>query len=115
MKRIALSALCGVLLATGALAQAQQSSGAGLQLPPEQMQRLDKDKNGSVSRAEYQEFMEASFDNMDANKDGALVKNEFPASVTVEQFAVMDVNKDGKVTREEFLTQVLADYDEAAR
>ncbi|AZV95375.1 calcium sensor EFh [Kerstersia gyiorum] len=115
MKRIVLSTLAGVLLAAGTAAQAQTAVAPGLKLSPEQMQRLDKDKSGDVSRQEYQEFMEASFTRLDANQDGVLDRSELPANVTDEQFAAMDVNRDGKVTRAEFMNQVMADYDEAAR
>lgn len=114
MKRIVWSSLAGVLLLAGMSAQAQPAT-PGLKLSPEQMQQLDKDKSGDVSRQEYQEFMEASFTRLDANKNGVLERAELPASVTDEQFAVMDVNRDGKVTRAEFMNQVMADYDEAAR
>ncbi|MGO3743031.1 EF-hand domain-containing protein [Kerstersia sp.] len=114
MKRIVLSSLASVLLAASMAAQAQSAS-PGLKLSPEQMQQLDQDKSGDVSRDEYQAFMEASFTRLDANHDGVLERAEFPASVTDAQFAVMDVNRDGKVTKAEFMNQVMADFDEAAR
>jgi hypothetical protein len=38
----------------------------------------------------------------DANRDGILVKDEFPAGPIRDRFSQMDVDKDGKVTQEEY-------------
>lgn len=108
-KFITLSAAVAALAIAAPLAAAPSSEGS-VQLSPAQMQRLDTDKNGVVSRSEYQAFMEASFAKLDANGDGFLTKSELPADSTAEQFAAMDTNKDGKISRAEFLKQVMKEY-----
>jgi Ca2+-binding EF-hand superfamily protein len=61
------------LLASGAMAQSNPKS---LQkADPEVkrlLQRMDKDQNGKVSRAEFMSFMSAEFDRLDVNHDGQL-------------------------------------------
>lgn len=45
---------------------------------------------------------EDMFTVMDANKDGALTKDEFAAHGMANDFATYDRNGDGRVTREEY-------------
>jgi Ca2+-binding EF-hand superfamily protein len=40
------------------------------------IQMMDKDKNGTVSKEEFMEFMSAEFDRLDANKSGTLEHRE---------------------------------------
>jgi hypothetical protein len=41
---------------------------------------MDTDPSGKVSKAEFMKFMEAEFDKLDKNKDGALDVKEFTQS-----------------------------------
>ncbi|CAB3656980.1 EF-hand domain-containing protein [Achromobacter pestifer] len=108
-KTIALSTTFTALAIATSAALAQPAP-AGIQMTPEQQKHLDTNKDGKVSRAEYQTFMEASFAKLDANADGRLSQNEFPKSLTAEQFSAMDSNKDGQVDRAEFMKQVMKEY-----
>lgn len=110
MKKFVTLGAAFVALAITAPVSAAPSSEGSVQLSPAQMQRLDTDKNGAVSRSEYQAFMEESFAKLDANGDGHLSKNELPDSLSAEQFAAMDSNKDGKISRAEFIKQVMKEY-----
>jgi len=103
----------------------------------ERWQRLDKDKNGTISRDEWVRDPQA-FDRLDANKDGALSPDELSQAVrqrarqrgddrwkrldkdgngsisreewprNPEAFDRLDTNKDGVLTREELAARVEA-------
>ena len=79
-------------------------------LTPEHFAHLDKDKSGSVSEAEYREFMEASFTQLDADKKGSLSAPETAQTLTVEQFVVVDKDKNGELSRQEFMDVVMSDF-----
>lgn len=80
-----------------------------------QMDRLDRDGDGMVSRSEYQSFMTAAFANLDKNKDGTLSADEVAPVLNAQQFAAINVNQDGKITQTEFLNSVMADFKAADR
>jgi len=42
----------------------------------ELINRMDADKNGEVSKAEFMDFMSKEFDRLDVNHDGKLQQNE---------------------------------------
>ena len=42
----------------------------------ELINRMDADKNGQVSKAEFMDFMSKEFDRLDVNHDGKLQQNE---------------------------------------
>jgi len=43
------------------------------------LELMDRDKDGTVSRAEFMKFMGEEFDQLDVNKDGKLDVNELTA------------------------------------
>jgi Ca2+-binding EF-hand superfamily protein len=83
------------------------------------MHRIDTNKDGMVSAAEWTAFQERSFAALDKDKDGFIEAQEFtsPAKgqlafataayarglMTDEMFKKIDANGDGKVSKEEFL------------
>jgi len=77
------------LLALPALALAQPPAGGG----------------GPPRAPQTPEQVEASFKQMDANKDGSISKDEWTAAGRREQgFARFDANTDGKITLDEMKT-----------
>jgi Ca2+-binding EF-hand superfamily protein len=62
---------------------------------------MDVNKNTKVSVDECVTFWTVRFADNDENKDGAISKAEFDKKV-VEWFSIVDVNKDGSVTITEF-------------
>ncbi|ASY69469.1 signal peptide protein [Sinorhizobium fredii USDA 205] len=80
-----------------------------------QMDRLDRDRNGSVDRSEYQAFMTLAFAGLDKNKDGSLRSDEVAQALNAQQFAATDTNGDGKLSQSEFLNRVMADFQAADR
>ncbi|MCH8616949.1 EF-hand domain-containing protein [Sphingomonas sp. SM33] len=73
-----------------------------------QFQKLDTDKNGSLSLAEFKAVAKVKANaspqdllaKFDTNKDGKVSKAEYQA-LPLAAFDRADTNKDGKVTREE--------------
>lgn len=56
------------------------------------------DEGGRVTMAPVAEFAAAN----DADKDGVLTRNEFPAGPLKDRFSQIDTDKNGRVTREEY-------------
>lgn len=92
--------------------QAAMPSGGG-EIPQDQLVKLDMNKDGSVSKEEYNQAMTAAFKNLDKNSDNALTPEEVGTILTPEQFAAVDADKDGKISNEEMITQVTSDFDAA--
>jgi Ca2+-binding EF-hand superfamily protein len=113
MKKAILTAL-SVLLATFSPAVAQ-SAPAAAPLTQGHFDHLDKDKNGKISKAEYQAYMGQAFDKLDTNRNASLSRDEAGKILTVEQVAVVDGNKDGGISRAEFLNHVTLEFDQNDR
>ena len=88
-----------------ALAQAQEAVNEKAQ---EEFTKLDTDKNGQLSLAEFRAAARVSakstpdqaIQRLDANKDGRVSANEFK-NPTLAAYDKVDLNKDGKVTQDE--------------
>ena len=83
------------------------------EIPQDQLAKLDMNKDGAVTREEYNQAMTAAFKNLDKNSDNSLTPEEVGTILTPEQFASVDANKDGKISHEEMITQVTSDFDAA--
>lgn len=71
-------------------------------------QKLDANRDGRVSLAEFMPWRDAQFDRLDTNKDGGLSREEVAAGKTnfarkiLEKFDRIDANQDQKLSRIEF-------------
>jgi hypothetical protein len=74
--------LVGVSLAVGvisasAIAQSKHSKATATRDVPRQLLRaMDKDKNGTVSKQEYLDFMSGTYNRLDVKKNGQLTEEE---------------------------------------
>lgn len=121
--KILITALvAGVALTSGAVAgigtafagaNDGKGDGPGGRGPSHMVQKLDTDKDGSVSKAEFQARRDADFAAADANKDGTVSPAEMKAyherkieerkaEMEKRQFDRLDANKDGKISKDEF-------------
>jgi len=110
MHKTVLATVVSLLVGSG-LAVAQQAPS----MHDAQLDQIDTDNDGGVSRAEYQSFMTSSFARLDSNGDGVLVQSEVTNVLTPEQFSAVDANQDGRVSRDEFMNQVMSDFAAADR
>jgi hypothetical protein len=109
MKRIFLLAGTALLMVAGAaLALPDKPHGPGM------IMEADANKDGKVTVQEAQAMRVARFDQMDANKDGFLDKDEMKAAWKEHghrghrgdhgMMKDADANKDGKISKAEFVT-----------
>lgn len=83
---------------------------AAAQSPPLQLQQLDADGDGTVSRREFEIARAADFRRLDRDRDGALTEAEFlgdqeagPArNRRAERYAEIDADGDGLVREDEY-------------
>ena len=70
------------------------------------LERVDTDKDGKISKAEFDAEGAKLFAKLDENGDGKIAQNEMPqrhwAGFGGKMFDRMDADKDGKVTKSEF-------------
>src|SRR5215468_11492747 len=108
MRRLtALLAGTAIALALGATAMAQTGPGAkspGERFGTQFFERLDTNKDGKITKAEYEASRAAEFKSADKNGDGFISKEEFAAYSDQRRadfvdrlFARLDKNGDGKL------------------
>jgi len=81
----------------------------------ELLRLMDKDRNGKVSRAEFDSFMNKEFDSLDEKRDGELDENELAQLhwnyLSTQLLPLMDKDKSGKVSRSEFMSFMNQEFD----
>jgi len=70
----------------------------------------DRNGNGTIDRAEFQEWMVDVFFKKDTNHKGYLVFEDVKDVMTVETFKANDKNGNGRLTLEEFLNAAFQDF-----
>ncbi len=112
MRRVsALMAGTAIVFALSATAFAQTAPGTkspGERFRAQFMERRDADKDGKITKAEYEASRTAEFKAADKDRDGAISKEEFAAygdqrrgEFVDRMFARLDKNGDGKLTADE--------------
>ena len=77
----------------------------------ERFQVFDKNGDGEIDRAEFQEWMVDSFFQRDTNHKGYLVFEDVKDVMSAEKFRTYDKSGDGKVRLQEFLNAVFQDFE----
>lgn len=116
MKKILLTAAAVAFFAPFAFAQAPDATKAYIDAG---FAAMDFNKDGKVTRAEFDRFMrerlarqaaafDAAFAQLDADSDGKISKAEAEANTALAQhFAEVDSNSDGFVNKDELRTAML--------
>ncbi len=73
----------------------------------------DKNGDGKIDRAEFQEWMVDAFFHKDTSHKGYLVFEDVKDVMSLENFKRHDKNGDGKLELGEFLNSVFVDFDAA--
>ncbi len=112
MKRVFFRALViavvFICLAGSALAQAPTKADW-----KEGFRAHDKNGDGKIDRAEFQEWMVDVFFQRDANHKGYLVFEDVKDVMSPETFKAYNKNGDGKIRLQEFLNAVFLDFEAA--
>jgi Ca2+-binding EF-hand superfamily protein len=113
----------GMALSSAPLANAQAASSKAADIA---FSAMDADKNGSISRPEFDAYaakhaekQKADFDKqyaeLDANKDGKVDKDEAGANAALEAyFDQIDEDSDGFLTKEEIGSAIVAANEASA-
>jgi len=121
---VAMSLVVGTV-STAAFAVSKRTNAAANADVRQLLLLMDKDKNGSVSRDEFLQYMSEALDRLDVNKSGQLERNElanakFPFSkrtraataADVRQMVrMMDTDLNGTVSKDEFLKFMSQTFD----
>jgi Ca2+-binding EF-hand superfamily protein len=106
-KTVLLSALAAATVIVPAVALADR--GERGERAEHMLERVDTDKNGAISQAEFTASRVARFDNADANKDGLISKEEMVDQIERRRaerrvewmFERVDSNNDGALSKAE--------------
>lgn len=108
--RITLALPLAAMLWTLPVHAATPPATSGSSLSREHFDQIDTDGSGSISEAEYMQFMEKAFKKLDTDGSGGLTLDEVKTLLTPEQFSTVDRNNDGKITLDELLEHVMAEF-----
>lgn len=124
MKVISTLIMAGCLAATAPLAQACGMKSGGPQ-GGWMLEQMDQNKDGAISKKEYDTFHSDHFKDMDANKDGKVTQDEMDAMHKKmmdkckpryeDRFNEVDINHDGALSKDEAeigMPMVFAHFDE---
>jgi Ca2+-binding EF-hand superfamily protein len=121
---IGMSLIAGSV-STAAVALSKRTNAAATVDARQLVRMMDTDKNGTVSKDEFIEFMSQTFDRLDLNKSGQLERNELAsaavplgkrtraaAATDVRQLVrMMDTDKNGTVSKDEFIEFMSQTFD----
>lgn len=82
---------------------------------PDAFDRADRNKDGYITKDEFESHVKSRFNEYDTNKDGKIDADEFGAKKSpeaVKEFRFMDRNNDGFVNAEEFYRAALQRRDQ---
>ncbi len=79
----------------------------------ERFQAHDRNGDGKIDRAEFQQWMVDSFFQRDSNHKGYLVFDDVKDVMSQEKFKSYDKSGDGKLWLQEYLNAVFQDFERA--
>ena len=103
MKKLYLATSLTLLLSTQAFAQ-------DVIMDQSDLEALDKDGDGIVSKQEYKGFTRFAFTTIDADNDGALSPDEVGVFLAGDAFSILDDDRSGSVSEGEFMSQMDEDF-----
>lgn len=118
-KPLTLTATLGLILTTGwALAGEDHPGSKGPRMMGNMMQQMDVDKNGSITRKEFDDFgkkrRQEHFTHLDSNKDGSVTMEEFSKAHSDranKHFSRMDRDGNGVIDKTEMTPPNLGQQD----
>lgn len=104
---LALALIAGAVLACLPAAATAQAQSADWR---EGFRAHDKNNDGRVDRAEFQNWAVDAFFFRDTGRKGYLVREDLPGAVSPTVFKALDRKGDGKLTLDEYLNAIFQDF-----
>ncbi len=98
--------LAATMAATTAIAQ-------DALLNEEELNDIDRNNDGFLSREEFNAFSDYAFQAMDEDKNGQIGLEEAKPFLDIKQFQNTDRNNDNLISKPEFDAQMSSDFDAA--
>lgn len=101
-----------LIFAAALLAGAASAETVG-ELHENELQAIDANNDGFLSKDEFDAFSDYAFQEMDDDKNGTLGLDEAKPFLDIKQFQDVDRNKDSLISRAEYDAQMNADFTSA--
>ncbi|MEX0306339.1 MAG: hypothetical protein AB3N12_03030 [Ruegeria sp.] len=103
-----------VFIVTAALMLASAASAESIaELHETELNNIDKNNDGFLSRDEFNAFSDYAFQEMDDDKNGTLDLSEAKPFLDIKQFQSIDRNGDNAISRAEYDAQMDSDFTSA--
>lgn len=103
----------GVLTATVVVLASAVSAETAAELHEKQLNAIDANNDGFLSKDEFNAFSDYAFQEMDEDKNGTLGLEEAKPFLDIKQFQNIDRNNDDVISRPEYDAQMNADFSSA--
>ena len=103
----------GIIIAAAVLLAGVASAETVGELHEKELQAIDANNDGFLSKDEFDAFSDYAFQEMDEDKNGTLGLNEAKPFLDIKQFQNVDRNNDSVVSRAEYDAQMNEDFNAA--
>ncbi len=103
----------GILIAAVVLTAGAASAETVGELHENELNAIDENNDGFLSRDEFNAFSDYAFQEMDDDKNGTLGLDEAKPFLDIKQFQDVDRNNDDFISRAEYDAQMNNDFDTA--
>ncbi|WP_299662008.1 hypothetical protein [uncultured Ruegeria sp.] len=102
-----------LIVITAALLAGVASAETVAELHETELNNIDKNNDGFLSKDEFNAFSDYAFQAMDDDQNGTLGMNEAKPFLDIKQFQKVDRNGDSIISRPEFDAQMGSDFTSA--
>jgi len=103
----------GFIVTAAVLLAGAASAETVAELHEKELQAIDANNDGFLSRDEFNAFSDYAFQEMDEDKNGTLGLDEAKPFLDIKQFQDVDRNNDDFISRAEYDAQMDADFTSA--
>ncbi|CUK07595.1 EF hand [Ruegeria denitrificans] len=103
----------GILIAAALMLAGVATAETVSELHENELNAIDKNNDGFLSRDEFNAFSDYAFQEMDEDKNGTLGLDEAKPFLDIKQFQNVDRNNDNSISRAEYDAQMSDDFNAA--